>query len=72
MNNTKTPGTELTPWALVSTHIKCGELIATLEELKTKIDELAATRILDMVDDGMSDLIKAGIVELARPVEAKK
>ena len=44
----------LTPWALVCMDIKCGELSATLEELKTKIDEL-----------------KAGIVEIARPVEAE-
>ena len=80
MNNKKTPGKpparevplQATPWGLASMHIKCCELIATLEELKTKIDELAATGILDMVEDGMSDLITAGIVELVRPVEAKK
>lgn len=87
MNNKKTPGKpparndapgiDLTPWALASMNIKCGELIATLEELKTRIDELAATGILDMVENGMSDLMKAGIVELVRPVseaenEAKK
>ena len=62
---------DLTPWGLASMHIRCGELIATLEELKIKIDELAATGILDMVEDGMSDLVNAGIVELVRPVEAE-